>query len=141
MAAYVLDGSVALAWFMPGEQGSQTDDLLSEATEMGALAPSLWPLEVANIILMAERKGRITYAVRIRALTALTRLPIRIDTETAGQAWRSTLDLAHAHGLTVYDATYLELSLRSGLRLATLDKALGRAAIACGVSVLGMNSA
>jgi len=102
------------------------------------LAPGLWPVEVANIILVAERKSRITQAQRVRALTALAKLPIRIDTETVGRAWNSTFDLALAHGLTVYDAGYLDLSLRSGLPLATLDQALGRAASACGVPVLGM---
>jgi len=138
VAAFVLDSSVALAWFLPGEQSSQTEALLDQVTEAGALAPGLWPLEVANIILVAERKNRITLAQRVRALTALAKLPIRIDTETAGRAWSSTFDLALAHGLTVYDASYLDLSLRSGLPLATLDLALGRAATACGVTVLGM---
>ena len=138
MAAYVLDSSVALAWFLPGEQSSRTEALLDQAAEAGALAPGLWPLEVANIMLVAERKNRITQAQRVRALTSLAKLPIRIDTETAGRAWNSTFDLALAHGLTVYDAGYLDLSLRSGLPLATLDQALGRAATACGVTVLGM---
>lgn len=138
VAAFVLDSSVALAWFLPGEQSSRTEALLDQATEAGALAPGLWPLEVANIILVAERKNRITQAQRVRALTALAKLPIRIDTETTGRAWNSTFDLALAHGLTVYDAGYLDLSLRSGLPLATLDQALGRAATACGVTVLGM---
>lgn len=138
MAAFVLDSSVTLAWFLPGEQSPQTEALLDQATEAGALAPGLWPLDVANIILAAERKSRITKAQRVRALTALAKLPIRIDTDTAGRAWNSTFDLALAHGLTVYDAGYLDLSLRSGLPLATLDRALGRAASACGVPVLGM---
>jgi predicted nucleic acid-binding protein len=138
MAAFVLDSSVALAWFLPGEQTAKTEALLDQATEAGALAPGLWPLEVANIILVAERKSRITQAQRVRALTALAKLPIRIDTDAAGRAWNSTFDLALAHGLTVYDAGYLDLSLRSGLPLATLDRPLGRAASACGVPVLGM---
>src|SRR5271157_4139005 len=141
MAAFVLDSSVALAWFMPGEQTPRTEALLDQATETGALVPGMWPLEVANIVLVAERKNRITQAQRVRALAALAKLPIRIDTDTAGHAWDSTFDLALAHGLSVYDAGYLDLSLRSGLPLATLDQALGRAAGACGVPVLGMRDA
>jgi predicted nucleic acid-binding protein len=140
MAVFVLDSSVALAWFLPGERSSRTEALLDQVTEAGALAPGLWPLEVANIILIAERKNRITQAQRVRALTALAKLPIRIDTETAGRAWNSTIDLALAHGLTVYDGGYLDLSLRSGLPLATLDRALSRAATACGVPVLGLGT-
>jgi predicted nucleic acid-binding protein len=138
MAAFVLDSSVALAWFMPGEQTPGTETLLDRATEEGAVTSGLWPLEVANIVLIAERKRRITQAQRVRALTALAKLPIEIDTDTAGRAWNSTFDLALAHGLTLYDAGYLDLSLRSGLPLATLDQALGRAACACGVPILGM---
>ena len=77
VAAFVLDSSVTLAWFLPVEQSSRTEALLDQATEAGALAPGLWPLEVANIILVAQRKNRITQAQRVRALTALAKLPIR----------------------------------------------------------------
>ena len=72
------------------------------------------------------------------ALTALAQLPIRIDADTAGRIWSSGFALAQAQGLTPHDAVYLDLSLRSGLPLATLDQALGRAASACGVPVLGL---
>jgi predicted nucleic acid-binding protein len=78
MSAFILDSSVALAWFLPGNR-APTEALLDQVTEAGALAPGLWPLEVANIILVAERKKRITQAQRVRALTALAKLPIRIN--------------------------------------------------------------
>ena len=134
----MLDASVALSRFMPGEQNPHTHALLTRTRNAGALVPAFWRLEVANIVLMAERKGRITHALRSRALTALARLPIRIDTETAAQAWTQTLDLAQVQNLTLYAAAYLELSLLSGGPLATLDQALRQAAISCGVTVLGM---
>ena len=135
-ASFVLDCSVALVWFLPGEESPGTKNLLDQVVETGALVPSLWRVEVANVLLMAERKHRISQAQPIRALTALAQLPIEIDTETAERAWGGTFDLAMAHGLTLYDAAYLELSLRSGLPLATLDHALGCAARTSGVSVL-----
>jgi predicted nucleic acid-binding protein len=133
----VLDCSVALAWFLPGEATPHTEALLDRVAEAGAAVPALWPLEVANVLLMAERRGRITRAHRVTALTSLRRLPIRIDPETADHAWTATSDLAAAQGLTLYDATYLELCLRADLPLATLDQPLSKAARALGVEVLG----
>jgi predicted nucleic acid-binding protein len=137
MASLVLDCSVALAWFLPGERTPRTEDLLDQVVDTGALVPSLWPVEVANVLLAAERKRRISQAQRVRALTALAQLPIEMDAETASRSWGGAFDLAVAQGLTLYDALYLELSLRSGLPLATLDHDLCRAAKASGVPVLG----
>jgi predicted nucleic acid-binding protein len=65
MAAFVLDCSVALAWFLPGERAAATDALLDQATEVGALVPGLWRLEVGNVLLIAERKGRIERTHRL----------------------------------------------------------------------------
>jgi len=135
MAFCVLDSSVALSWFLPGEQTAQTDGLLNRVTLEGAAAPGLWPLEIANVLLIAERKDRISQAQRVRALNALELLPVSIDPETASRAGARIFDLATAHGLTIYDAAYLELALRTGLKLATLDVALARAAQATGVAM------
>ncbi len=133
MAACVLDSSVALSWFLPGETTSRTDALLNRVALEGAVAPGLWPLEISNVLLIAERKGRISQAQRVRALTALEQLPVDIDPVTASRAWGRLFDLAQMHGLTTYDAAYLELALRTGQSLATLDGALSRAALAVGV--------
>jgi predicted nucleic acid-binding protein len=137
VAAFVLDCSVALAWFLPGERSAATDALLDQATEVGALVPGLWRLEVGNVLLIAERKGRIARTHRLTALAALRYLSIRIDPETSDQAWSGTMELAAEHGLTLYDAAYLELGLRAGLPIATLDQALAQAARSVGVVVLG----
>jgi predicted nucleic acid-binding protein len=137
VAAFVLDCSVTLAWFLPGERTSHTEALLDRVTEGGGLVPSLWRLEVANVMLAAERRNRITQAHRQTALAALRHLPIHIDPETSDHAWTGTLNLAAANGLTLYDAAYLELSLRTNLPLATLDHALSKAAQTVGVAVLG----
>lgn len=138
MPSCVLDSAMALSWFLPGEGSAETELVLQRVTAAGALVPSLWLLEVADVLLMAERRQRLTLAQRVRALTALGSLPIATDTETATHAWAQTIALAEAHGLTVYDATYLELALRAGLPLATLDEALARAGRTTGVAVLGL---
>ena len=139
MPACVLDSAMALAWILPGEGNAKTEAVLDRVTEAGALVPGLWPLEIANVLLMAERRNRISQAQRARALTGLGALPIAVDNETAGRAWTGLVDLAQAHGLTVYDAAYLELALRAGLPLATLDQALARACRATGVGVMGIS--
>ena len=137
MTGFIIDASLALAWFLPGEQTQRSEVLLGRTLQDGALAPGLWPVEVANVLLTAERKGRVEASYRVSSLAKLRKLPVEIDTETATRAWSKSFDLAHGHNITVYDATYLELALRSGLPLATLDKALAKAATASGVPVLG----
>ncbi len=135
MPACVLDCTVAIAWVLPGERTAWTDTMLDEIARAGAIVPGLWKLETANVLLMAERRRRITQVQRHRALSALGMLPIEIDDETATHAWGRTLESASAHHLTLYDAAYLELAIRSSLPLVTLDQALLRAAASVGVPV------
>lgn len=141
MTRCVLDSSVGLAWVLPGEGDGATEALLDEVAAEGAAAPGLWPLETANVLLRAERAKRITSDERRRALATLAALPIHIDADTAVQAWDRTLNLAEAQGLTLYDASYLELALRLSLPLASLDRTLRRAAAVCGVLLLGREAA
>jgi len=135
MTAFVLDCSVTLAWFLPGERSAATEALLDQAATAGALVPGLWRLEVGNVLLIAERKGRITRAHRLTALAALRHLPIHTDPHTGEHAWSGTMELAADHALTLYDAAYLELAVRTGLPLATLDQALAQAARTVGIAV------
>jgi predicted nucleic acid-binding protein len=137
MVAYVLDASVALAWVLKAERTPKTEALLTQAGTQGAVVTSLWPIEVANVLLTYERKSLLTTAERAAAFTTYTSLPIKIDDQTGARAFANAYDLALAHKLTVYDAGYLELALRSGLPLATLDSDLCRAATKLGVPVLG----
>ena len=137
MTRCVLDSSVALAWVLPGEGTDATDIVLDEIAADGAAAPGLWPLEIANVLLQAEKARRITQEERRRALTTLAALPVHIDPDTAAQAWSRTLALAEAQGLTLYDASYLELALRLALPLASLDRKLRQAAATSGVELLG----
>ena len=127
-AAVVIDASAALAWVLPGEGDAEGDALLDHVEERGAVAPALWRIEVANILLGAERQRRIQPGERTTRLAFLAALPIAANPETSDKAWTETVLLAERHGLTVYDACYLELALRLRLPLATRDRDLKRAA-------------
>src|SRR5439155_24183002 len=98
-----------------------------------ARGPSLCPLEVANALLMGERRKRSTEADTMKWLTFLAALPIAIDDETVARCWPDALPAARLHNLSVYDAAYLELALRRGLPLASTDDKLNAAAKAAGV--------
>lgn len=137
MPSFVLDSSVALAWYLPRQQTARTDVLMHRTAEAGALTTALWPIEVANVLMIYERRGQLAAADRIGAIAFYKSVPVEIDDQTASHAWTTTFDLALRHRLTLYDASYLELALRSGLPLATLDRDLCRAATSLGVPVLG----
>jgi len=132
---FVLDGSVAIAWFMPDEP---ENTLLQQTAMEGAWAPMLWAIEVGNALSHAVRRKRIDIAGRNRALDRLGALPIRIDRSTLVHVWRSTLELSDRFELTLYDACYLELAQRRGVPLATLDKDLRKAAKALDIPLLGI---
>ncbi len=125
---FVLDCSIAAAWLFEDEAHPDTDNLLELLREEGALVPNLWHLEVANVLVQAEKRQRITMAQISVRLELLANLPIVTDTETGPRAFREILTLARKENLSSYDAAYLELAVRRGLPLATKDKALIRAA-------------
>lgn len=136
MSQFVLDNSVVMRWVLGSENQSDdryADAVLRSLSDASAIAPGLWPLEVANVLVVAERHDDITPAETDNFLLQLDSLPIDVDPLTARQALSHTLLLARDHKLTAYDASYLELSLRTGLPLATLDKDLLRATTNAGV--------
>ena len=133
LTAFVLDCSATISWFMPDK--SSDFNFLDQVADEGAIVPSLWSLEIGNVLLIAERKMRITLEQRQKALYILTELPIVIDTMTSIHAWLETMELAQRYNLTLYDASYLELSVRRSLPLATFDKSLKKAAELAGVCV------
>lgn len=135
MNALVIDTSVALVWCFEDEASPTSDALLDQVRDEGAVVPGLWHLEVANVLLQAEKRGRITGADIAMRLRLIAELPIDTDSETAARAWREILALARAEGLTTYDAAYLELAIRRGLPLLTKDQALIAAAQRTGVAV------
>lgn len=134
--SFVLDASIALSWCFVDEATTYTWELLDRLEEEKAFVPSLWPLEIGNILILAERKKRISYAHVIQSLELMSNLPIQIDEETAQRAFRNTSHLAHVEKITTYDASYLELAMRLGIPLATKDKALSKVAKKLGVSLL-----
>lgn len=135
--SFVLDNSVALTWCFEDERTPATTALLERVGELGATAPMLWPLEALNGLLVAERRGRLDRERRRILAGFLRALPVKIDDETASQAWAATLDLAERFRLSSYDAAYLELALRHDLPLASLDRDLRAAAEALGLTILG----
>ena len=128
MSALVIDSSAALSWCFEDDASPESDALFERVRDQGAVVPGLWHLEVANVLLQAERRGRITTGDVAMRLELIAELPITTDNETTARARREILALARAEGLTTYDATYLELAIRRGLPLQTKDAALITAA-------------
>lgn len=134
--SFVLDCSAVVPWIFEEEATPQTDRILDElASGETAWVPALWHLELANVLLGAERRGRISRAIAESFLVQLELLDIRVDDETISRAWGKTLDLARQYQVSSYDAAYLEVCLRRSLPLATLDQALAAAAKATGVNL------
>ncbi len=136
MSEFVLDCSVAVTWLFADEATPETDALLDRLKEGGATVPGLWRLELGNVLSQAERRRRIDASRIASYVDLLTQLPIVTDVETDERALREILALARQENLTSYDAAYLELAMRRGVSLATLDKALIRAAGRVGVDTL-----
>jgi predicted nucleic acid-binding protein len=130
----VVDASIALTWCFEDEVTAATEAVGNQVDADGAIVPALWRLEVGNALRLAERRGRLDKrGVELR-LALLSALPISIDAETDAHAWNDTILLARAERLTLYDAAYLELAIRIDGTLATLDRALMRAARHLGVA-------
>lgn len=136
MTGFVVDCSIAVSWLLEDEATPRTDALLDRLRNDGAHAPGVWRLELGNALAQAERRERISSARVAAYLDIVDRLPIVTDMETESRAFREILALARRLGLTTYDAAYLELAMRREAELATLDKALIRAARRVSVSVL-----
>lgn len=135
--SFVLDCSVTMAWCFADESDAYSDAVLDGLAEREAVVPALWPLEVGNVVIGAARRKRLTVAHASHFLDLLAALPITVDKDTPDHALGRTLSLAREHGLSLYDATYLELAMRTGLPLATRDATLIRAAQRSGARVLG----
>jgi predicted nucleic acid-binding protein len=137
---FVLDTSVALLWLVPQTNpfGVEYAGAALEALKASqAVVPSLFALEAANVVAKDESNGIVTEADAQRFIALLGRLNIVTDQATAAHALGDTLNLARRHRLPVYDAAYLEIALRLGLPLATLDANLAKAATTAGVPIFG----
>ena len=121
----VVDSSVAACWLLPDEVSSVVDNTFAHAVRHGVVVPALFWFELRNVLVVNERRGRISEAVSNSGLKHLDAIPTIIDRDVNELL---LLQLARHHGLTVYDTAYLECARRLGLPLATLDKRLAAAA-------------
>ncbi len=134
--ALVLDASLTLSWALPDEASPYGDRVLDAVAASGALVPGLWAHEIANGLLMAQKRGRLARGQRLAFVEQLLNLAIKVESPTARTVLDSQAGLAERFGLTAYDAAYVDLALRHGLPLATQDKAMKRAAIKAGVTIV-----
>ena len=132
MKAPVLDSSVTMAWLLRDEQSAQANAALEQVAEIGGVAPALWWVEVRNVLVIAERRGRLTQEDTATAVRAIDDLGIHLDHAPDNA---SLFRLARTHGLSAYDAMYLELAIRQQRPLATLDHKLSAAARAEGIGL------
>ena len=126
---FVLDASVILAWILPDEVNERADAIVSSLAYGSAVAPPIWPMEIRNALLVAERRKRIDTSTTKELLAILGAHRVTID---AGISLDKAMEFARTHRLTIYDAAYLELATRRRLPLATLDTRLSTAAAAEG---------
>jgi len=122
--AFVVDCSVTMAWCFADGRTARTDAILDRLESETAIVPILWPIEVANVLLWAERKGRLTVSQTVQFTKMLRALPIEISAASIDEALDVVLPLARSHGLSSYDASYLALALHQNLPIATMDKDL-----------------
>jgi predicted nucleic acid-binding protein len=138
VSRFVLDASIVLTWCFPDEEAKRAQEV-SERIAAGdrVTVPAFWRHEILNALLMGEKRKRLTPELSQAFIADLNRLPVDVDDRaTASIVFDATQSLCRKHGLTAYDAAYLEIALRETFALATVDEDLKRAAIAEGVSVL-----
>lgn len=133
--SFVIDCSVTMTWIFENERTAATDAIQDRLAVEAAIVPAHWPLEVSNVLAIAERRGSLTEADSTRFVQLLAGLPIEIDRAASTSDLELLLAHCRAHSLTSYDAAYLELALRHQLPLATLDKKLRQAANAVGLQL------
>ncbi len=132
---FVIDSSVIMSWCFEGEGNDYAEAVLESLETREALVPAIWPLEVGNVLLVAERKKRLNHSSSVRFLGLLGGLPISVEQEPPDRMLKEIFSLAREHKLSTYDASYLDLAMRLGLPLSTLDTSLLKAAGKCEVPV------
>ncbi|MBI4831840.1 MAG: type II toxin-antitoxin system VapC family toxin [Candidatus Lindowbacteria bacterium] len=130
-ARFVVDTTVAMAWCFEDEGNAYADAVLETLETCEAVVPSIWPLEVGNVLLVAERKKRVGEADVVRFLALLSSLPITVEQETPERMLKEIVGLAREQRLSTYDASYLDLAMRLGLPIATQDASLAAASKKC----------
>lgn len=136
MLRFVADVSAVCAWCFEDERSAASEALLARLPDSEIWVPALFLWELGNVMLMAERRGRISAADRSQFLTLVGQLDLTIDPADPTVVWHDVLSLAAQHRLTSYDAAYLELAMRGGLPLASRDNGLIGAARTCGLELV-----
>lgn len=136
MSQWILDCSTTMAWCFSDEASPRADAALDRLKHDEAIVPSLWIYEVQNVLLVGERRGRILAAQTDQFIAHLRTLNIIVERTASPIMQEECLLLARQYQLTAYDAAYLELAVRYGLPLATLDDRLAAAAVRAGVSLI-----
>ncbi|MGX6960281.1 MAG: type II toxin-antitoxin system VapC family toxin [Rickettsia endosymbiont of Pentastiridius leporinus] len=129
-----MDSSVTLTWFLPDEESELR--ILDKTIKEGAIVPTVWGLEIGNVLLCAERAKRLTANQRHQVIYTLKGMHIKIDHLPFEYTLFDIMDLAIQYNLTFYDASYLEVALRHNLPIATLDKALRKASKEAGIIII-----
>jgi predicted nucleic acid-binding protein len=133
----IVDCSITMAWCFSDETTKETAEVQDRLITEAAIVPAHWQLEVVNVLVMAEKRNRISAQDADGFLLLLRGLDIQTDSETATRVFDHVLPLCRTHSLTSYDAAYLDLAIRLQLPLASLDEALRRAASSAGIQLLG----
>lgn len=138
MPNFVLDNSIAMRWLLASNKKADqnySEQVLLSLKENQAYVPNLWHLEAANVLLTAEKRDELTTGEIETFLLQLEALPIITDPSTHSQVFNHTIHIAQCYKLSSYDAAYLELAIREGLPIATLDKNLKKAAQKASVEI------
>ena len=136
MSHFVLDCSVTIAWCFEGQGSAYADSVIERLDRERAMVPSIWPLELANAMVIGERRKKISGQEIVRCLQLVAELPITIDETTTERALGPVLGLARDQNISAYNAAYLELALREGVPLATRDDGLKSAARQLGLPLV-----
>jgi predicted nucleic acid-binding protein len=136
MQDFVIDNSVVMSWCFKDETSKYTDAMLDYLEQATVYVPAIWPLEVSNVLLVAERRKRLSQSDSSRFISLLLELPIIVEPESPERMLSEILALAREYKLSSYDASYLDLAMRKGLPIATTDKNIISAAKRSRVPIL-----
>jgi predicted nucleic acid-binding protein len=132
---FVLDCSISASWFLLDESNVAAQAVLERLSDEEAVVPALWTIEMVNVLLVAERKERISSSDAARAVEIISNLPVFVEPADLA-TMKSCRAIAKEHSLSSYDACYLEIAMRLGLPLASLDRGLITAARNSGIRLL-----
>ena len=134
--SFVVDNSIVMSWCFADEKNDYADDTLNKLKHNSAIVPAIWQLEVINVLLVAKRQQRITQSDTAHFLALLNRLPITVEPVIYDSTMEKILAIGRSHQLSSYDSAYLELAMRHGIPIATLDSRLSIAAQTVAVPLL-----